>query len=129
MEQRNVWSCILSETHVLPILDAVLLLQQPYYFWKQSSFPLIIESNSNICTINAIKEVIWSTELLSGTLLSSRLLYKLTRILKNNRDKISLTNYKENENLCSSRIVSIYWTNKMIYICIYILFINRYQWR
>lgn len=58
MEQRNVWSRILSETHVLPILDAVLLLQQPYYFWKQSSFPLIIESNSNICTINAIKEVI-----------------------------------------------------------------------
>lgn len=129
MEQRNVWSRILSETHVLPILDAVLLLQQPYYFWKQSSFPLIIESNSNICTINAIKGVIWSTELLSGTLLSSRLLYKLTRILKNNRDKISLTNYKENENLCSSRIVYLFIERIKWFIYVYILFINRYQWR
>lgn len=128
MEQRNVWSRILSETHVLPILDAVLLLQQPYYFWKQSSFPLIIESNSNICTINAIKEVIWSTELLSGTLLSSRLLHKLTRILKNNRDKISLTNYRKMK--IYIHLVSYLFIERIKwFIYVYILFINRYQWR
>lgn len=78
MEQRNVWSRTLGETHVLPILDTVLLLQQPYYFWKQSSFPLIIGSDTVISVqLMQLKESFDQSDYFRDTLLSSRL-FKLT---------------------------------------------------